>query len=96
VANTAAAALDAGASPTGSTATTWAVVVLIVAAGVGVVLAVGLRGRIAPAIGLAWGLAWVAAERAGGLPQSDVVAVAAALAAAVTLVAAIVVRLTRS
>jgi TspO/MBR family len=95
VANTAAAALDAGASPTVSTATTWAIVVLIIAAGVGVLLAVGLRGRIAPAIGLAWGLAWVAAERAGGLPQSDAVAVAAGLAAAITLIAAIVVRSTK-
>lgn len=95
VANTAAAALDAGASPTGSSATTWAIVVLVVAGGVGILLAVGLRGRIAPAIGLAWGLAWVAAERAGGLPQSDAVAVAASLAAAITLIAAIVVRFTK-
>ena len=64
----------------------------MVAAGVGVLLAVGLRGRIAPAIGLAWGLAWVAAERTTGSPESRAVAVAAALAAAVTLIAAIAVR----
>jgi hypothetical protein len=92
VANSAAAALDAGMAPAASTATTWAIAVLVVAAGIGVLLAIGLGGRIAPAIGLAWGLGWVAAERAGGLPQSDAVAVSAAIAAAITLIAAIVVR----
>jgi len=51
-----------------------------------------LKGRIAPAIGLAWGLAWVAVERATGIPESPVVAVFAAFAAVITLVAAIVVR----
>jgi hypothetical protein len=67
--------------------------VLVVAAAVGVLLAVGLRGRIAPAIGLSWGLAWVAVERAGGEPESTVVALAAGAAAVVTLGSAVAVRL---
>jgi hypothetical protein len=89
VANTAAAAVDLGVPATGAAATGWAVAVLIVAAGVGVLLAAGLRGRIAPALGLAWGLAWVAAERAGGAPESTVVAVAASMAALITLGSAV-------
>jgi hypothetical protein len=96
VANTAAAAVDAGAPVEGSASTAWAVGVLVVAAGVGVLLAIGLGGRLAPALGLAWGLAWVAAERAGGTPESTSVAAAAGAAAAITIGAALVVRARRS
>ncbi|HAM24937.1 MAG TPA: hypothetical protein DHW34_06890 [Actinobacteria bacterium] len=92
VANSAAAGLDAGIAATGTIALWSAVVVLVVAAVVGVVLAVGLKGRLAPAIGLGWGLAWVAVERASGIPQAPVVAIVAAAAAAVTVLAAVVVR----
>ena len=92
VANTAATLVAAGVDAEGSTATAWAVAVLAVAAGVGVLMAVGLNGRLAPAVGLAWGLGWVAVARTSGEPESTTVAVAAAIAAAVTLGSALVVR----
>jgi hypothetical protein len=92
VANTAAALVDLGVDATGDAATAWAVAILVVAGAVGVLLAVGLRGRLAPAIGLAWGLAWVAVARTDA-PESTVVAIAAAAAAVVTLGSALVVRL---
>jgi hypothetical protein len=87
VANTAAALVWEGVEPTGTAATAWALAILLVAGGVGVLLAVGLR-RIAPGIGLAWGLLWVSVERATAEPASSAVALAAAVAAAVTLLTA--------
>ena len=92
VANAAATLVLAGVSPTGGAAVAWAVAVLAVAAGVGVLLAVGLRGRLAPALALAWGLGWVAVARSSGEPVSAAVAVTAALAAAVTVLSALMVR----
>jgi hypothetical protein len=91
VANTAAALVFSGWAATESTATTWAVVVLGVAAGVGLLLAVGLRGRIAPALALAWGLSWVAVARTDG-PESTAAAVMAVVAAIITLGSALLVR----
>lgn len=92
VANTAAALVWSGVDPTGSTATAWALIVLAVAAAVGVVLALGLR-RVAPGIALAWGLTWVGVERLTAEPASTAVGVAAIVAAAVSLLAgALVVR----
>jgi hypothetical protein len=96
VANVAAALVYSGVSATGDVATLWAVSVLAVAAVVGVVLAMGLRGRITPALALAWGLGWVAIGRTSGDPASAAVAVAAAGAALVTLLSAVVVRARRS
>jgi len=92
VANTAATLVASGVDAEGSAATVWAVAVLAVAAAVGVVLAVGLNGRLAPAIGLAWGLGWVAVARTSGEPESTATAIAAGIAAAVTLGSALVVR----
>jgi hypothetical protein len=63
-------------------ATFWAVIVLIVAAAVGVGLAMFSRGAIAPALGIVWGLMWIAQGRlAGDLANATVgwTAVAAAL-----------------
>ena len=96
VANVAAALVYSGVAATGDVATLWAVAVLAVAAVVGVVLAIGLRGRITPALALAWGLGWVAIGRTSGDPASAEVAVAAAGAALVTLLSAVVVRARRS
>lgn len=86
VANTA-AALKQGGLDSGETG--WAVAVLAVAAGVGVVTAVRSRGRLAFGAGLAWGLGWVAAARASeGFTTVAVVAGAAsAVVAASTVVA---------
>ena len=92
VANSAATLVFLGADPLGSAATAWALTVCTVAGGVGVLLAVGLHGRLAPALGLAWGLLWLAVGRASDLPQSTSTAVAAGIAAAVTLISALVVR----
>jgi hypothetical protein len=94
VANTASALVVAGFAADGSAATTWAVVVLAIAALVGLLLAFTTRGRLAPAVSLAWGLAWVAVARTEA-PVSDIVAVAAALAATVTLGSAVAFRIAR-
>ena len=62
----------------------WAVLVLVVAAAIGVGIAT-LTGRLAPTLSLAWGLAWVAVGRTdpsdttGPVPVVVVVAAAAAL-----------------
>lgn len=93
VANAAAALAFAGGwSATGGAATAWAVVVLAVAAGIGVLLALTGRGRLAPAASLAWGLVWIAIARTGGAPESAVVAVVAVLAAVVVVGSAVVMR----
>jgi hypothetical protein len=95
VANGAAALVVLGVDPTGTAAVAMAVLVLVVAGGIGVLLAVGLGGRLAPALSLAWGLAWVAVARVTGEPTSTAVATTAALAAAVTLGSSLVVAASR-
>jgi len=71
----------------------WAVVVLLVAAAVGMATAVGGRGRLAPAASLAWGLVWVAIARLTYGPLSTPAAIAALAAAAAVVLTAVVVRL---
>lgn len=94
VANAAAALVaDAGWAAVGTTATAWTVLVLVVAAAVGLGLAVASRGRLAPAVALAWGLAWIAVARATGEPESGVGALAAGAAAGVVAGGTVVVRL---
>lgn len=73
----------------------WSVVVVAVAAAVGVALALVSRGRISPALTLAWGLTWVAVGRLAGEPASLATGIAATAAAALVLVITIVIRLTR-
>ena len=93
VANAAGALVGAaGWSATGAAATAWAVLVLVVAAGVGVLLALTGRGRLAPAASLAWGLVWIAIARTTGAPVSAIVTVVAVLAALVVVAAAVVLR----
>lgn len=88
-ANVTAAVVAAGFR--GSAPDVWAVAVLVVAGLVGVLLAVGGRGRIAPMLSLCWGLVWVAVARFGG-PLFSVPAAVAALAAA-GIVAAVTIAL---
>lgn len=96
VANAAAALVgDAGWEPVGARATVWAVVVLLVAAGIGAGLAVLGHGRLAPALSLTWGLVWIAIARVDGAPVSWVTAIVAALAAIVVLGSAVTVRVQR-
>jgi hypothetical protein len=70
----------------------WGVIVVVVAAAVGVATAIAARGRLTPAVALAWGLSWLAVARLTTEPQSQLVGIAAALAAGVVLAAAVVVR----
>lgn len=70
----------------------WAVAVVCVAGIVGVITAIAGRGRIAPALALAWGLAWIAVARLAGDLVSVPTGVAAIAAAAVVLVLTAVAR----
>ena len=72
----------------------WSLVVVTVALAVGVLLAVASRGRISPALTLAWGLCWVAVGRLAGEPASPITGVAAAIAAALVLLVTIAIRFT--
>jgi hypothetical protein len=74
----------------------WALVVIAAAAAAGVALAVYGHGRIAPALSLSWGLAWVAVGRLAGEPASTITGVAAIVAVVVVLGSAIVVRARRT
>ena len=65
-----------------------AVVVVVVAAALGVVFAARLGGRWSVAGAMAWGLGWITVGRLTDEPRSVAVAVAAALAAVVVLAAA--------
>lgn len=96
VANTAATLVLAGVDPVGPAAVPVTVAVLVVAAGIGILLAAGTRGRVAPGLALAWGLLWISVARTSGSPESAPVAVAAALAAAVTVLAEVLVRWRRT
>lgn len=74
----------------------WSVVVVLAAAAAGVAIAVAGRGRIAPALSLSWGLAWLAVGRLTGEPASTVTGVAAIGAIVVVLAVTATVRLRRS
>ena len=84
-ANVTAALVALGVEPSDAVSDTLAVVVLVVAAALGVVFARTLGGRWAVAVAMAWGLGWIAVGRTTGSPESLVVAVAAAAAALVVL-----------
>lgn len=72
----------------------WSVAVLGVAGLVGVLVAFASRGRIAPALSLSWGLAWVAVARLTGELLSTPTAVAAIFAAVLVLLATLIIRIT--
>lgn len=73
----------------------WALVVIAAAAAAGLALAVYGHGRIAPALSLSWGLAWVAVGRLAGEPASTVTGIAASIAVVIVLGSAVVVRVRR-
>jgi hypothetical protein len=73
----------------------WGLVVLVVVALVGCLMAWLGRGRIAPAAALAWGLVWLAVGRLSGEPQSTILGIAA-IVVAVLIVAVTVVRRLRT
>jgi hypothetical protein len=84
-ANVTAALVASGVRPSAAASDALAVVVLLVAAALGVVFARTLNGRWAVAIAMAWGLGWIAVGRTNGSPPSLVVALFAAVAALVVL-----------
>lgn len=84
-ANTAAWLTDVGFDGWGLNPDAWGVIVVAVAALVGIGLAVGGRGRLSPAVSLGWGLSWVAVGRLTGEPYSVSVG-ATAIAAVVAVV----------
>ena len=86
-ANISAVLVAAGFAGWGLAANAWAVIVLAVAAAVGIALALYGRGRLSPSVSLCWGLAWVAIARTNG----DLVSTPAAVTAAVGVVAVLAV-----
>lgn len=87
-ANVTAALVDSGVDLGATGNQVAAVVVVAVAAGLGVVLARRLGGRWAVAAAMAWGLAWIAVGRLGDEPRSPATGIAAVVAALVVLAAA--------
>lgn len=81
-ANVSAVLVAAGFTGLGIPADGWAVGVIALAGIVGVLLAIRGHGRIAPALSLCWGLAWVAVGRLAG----DLVSVPAGVAAVAAVV----------
>jgi hypothetical protein len=65
----------------------WAVLVLGVAAAIGIALALWGGGRIAPTLSLCWGICWVAVARLTDEPYSPTTAIAAIIAAALIIAA---------
>jgi len=91
-ANVTAALVSSGVRPASPVADALAVVVLLVAAGVGVLLARRLGGRYAVAAAMAWGLGWITWGRLTDAPRSASVAVAAGVAAVIVVLAAVAAR----
>jgi tryptophan-rich sensory protein len=73
----------------------WAIALLAVFTAIGGALAVWDRGRFAPAVASAWGLAWIGVSRLTGSLESAPVAIAAFAAAALLLLIALAVRVAR-
>ena len=96
VANVSAVLGAAGVDGLGLPVPVLASAVLAVAALIGVATAWRSGGRLAPALALAWGLAWIAVGRLDGGLESPGSAVAAAIASAVVLGSAVLIRLTTS
>jgi hypothetical protein len=95
VANTTAFLTDVAPESWGEAATPVGVVVLVVVGLIGVAIAWFSRGRIAPALALAWGLSWLAVGRLSVEPLSTGIGVTAIVVAVVVLLAAVVVRFAR-
>jgi hypothetical protein len=85
-ANVTAALVDSGVDLGATANQLAAVVVVLVAMGVGVLLAVRLGGRWAVAAAMSWGLGWIAIGRLSDEPRSLVTGLAAGFAAIVLLV----------
>lgn len=89
-ANITALLVAAGFRGFGLGADAWSVLIVSVAGLVGVLVAIRGKGRLAPAVSLSWGLAWVAVARLTG----DLLSAPAAIAAIVAVAAVIAVTIT--
>lgn len=92
-ANISAVLVAAGFNGFGVNPNAWAVFVLAFAAAVGIALAVYGKGRLAPAVSLTWGLAWVAVARFSGDLLSTPAATAALTGAILVGVFTVIIRL---
>ena len=92
-ANIAALLVAAGFRGFGLGADAWAVLIVAVAGLVGVLIAIRGRGRLAPAVSLSWGLAWVAVARLTGDLFSAPTAIAAIIAVAAVSAVTITLRI---
>lgn len=80
----------------GEVATPVGIAVLVVVGPIGVVgIAWFSRGRIAPALALAWGLSWLAVGRLAGEPASTGIGITAIVVAVVVLLSALAMRVAR-
>jgi hypothetical protein len=86
-ANATAILVAAGFGGFGIAPEVWAVLVLAIAAAIGIALALWGGGRIAPTLSLCWGICWVAVARLTDEPYSPTTAVAAIVAAALIIAA---------
>ncbi len=71
----------------------WGIAVLVVVGFIGIGIALGTRGRIAPGLAMAWGLTWIGVARATGEPESFPIALTAWIVAVVVLTVPIAIRL---
>ncbi|MFS0866315.1 tryptophan-rich sensory protein [Microbacterium sp. 179-B 1A2 NHS] len=81
---------DVAPASWGEASDAWGIGVLTVVAIIGSALAIGTRGRLAPALAMAWGLTWIGVGRATGQPESMPIAITAWIAAAIVLLVPIV------
>ena len=92
IANIAAALVAAGFDGFGLPPETWSVALVAVAGLLGIALAVWDHGRIAPAITLSWGLAWIAVARLTDEPSSTVTGITAIIAVVAVLISTVAMR----
>lgn len=85
LANTA-ALIAAGDALEETARTGWAIGMLVVVVIAGLVSTLFTRWRVLPALGMAWGAAWIGVERLAGEPHSVVVGVVALVVAGVLVV----------
>lgn len=92
IANVVAAVTTSMPGDLGLGATGWSVVLLVIAAVIGIAFAMHTGGRLSINLAMAWGLAWIAVGRWQGPLENSTVASVAAASAVVVLLAAVVVR----
>ena len=73
--------------------TVWGIAIVAVAGLIGVLLGIRDRGRIAPMLAVAWGIAWIAVGRLTGELRSTPVAIAAIVCVVAVVLVTVVLRL---